>query len=136
MKLFYCPRCADLVRVQKYSRHCECGESWGVYYSSADAVFGGKAVPLGISNDSLEKAVAEIPDGFNGEVNSFSAWVEGCKKKIGHFYAFAFGRQATGAMNVDQLAADRSAMIKALEKKKKRKVHAENDKRKPRHIWL
>lgn len=108
-----------MIRLQKYSRRCECGESWGVYYSSADAVVGGRAITIGVDNDSLAEAIETRPEGFGGKVSKFQMWVEGLKRKIGRIYAFAYGHRATGAMNVDSVANDRANLMKAMSKRVK-----------------
>jgi len=122
-----------MIRLQKYARRCECGESWGVYYSTADAVFGGRAIPLGLDNNSLEKAIANRPEGFNGQVSRFRMWVDGLKTSLGRLYAFAYGHRAAGAMNVDEIANDRAKLMKATRKravKSKAKRRATSNKKK------
>jgi len=57
MKLIYCPACQDVVRLLFEKRKCSCGKSWGLYVDDIDASIGGEAVPLGISNYSLQNAL-------------------------------------------------------------------------------
>ena len=79
MKLIYCPECHDLFKmgirrprgsvqateaaIVYHECHCDCGQSWGHYLDDINAEYGGKAVPIGISNISFAAAVAEQPTG-------------------------------------------------------------------------
>ena len=58
MKLFYCPKCDDVVKCDYVIRMCKCGASYG-YYKTDDynAVYSGEAIPLGIDNSSLRDAL-------------------------------------------------------------------------------
>lgn len=60
MKLIYCPGCEDIVRLFETERFCRCGSSWGWYtddLKTAYAVYGGKAIPMGIDTDKLARAL-------------------------------------------------------------------------------
>lgn len=60
MKLLLCPHCQDVVRlVEVRKRACECGASWGQYTDDINAVYGGAAIMLGISNPSLQAALSD-----------------------------------------------------------------------------
>jgi len=70
MKLIFCPKCEDVLKLLLEKRTCHCGASWGHYEDDLNAVIGGKAVPLGFSNDSVIKALkGKTPRGrFNAFV--------------------------------------------------------------------
>jgi len=58
MKLFFCKKCADIVKCTSKQRWCECGKSSGFYTDKLNAVFKGKdCVPLGVGNTGFVKAV-------------------------------------------------------------------------------
>lgn len=71
MKLLFCPHCQDVRKLGVVKRdhdnpnllvthtmtHCTCGKSWGYYTDSINAVYGGDAVMLGISNTRLAHAI-------------------------------------------------------------------------------
>lgn len=60
MKLILCPSCGDVVklRVVKW-RSCDCGESHGRYLKDGyHAEIAGKAIAIGIINNSLLKALS------------------------------------------------------------------------------
>ncbi|MCL2645937.1 MAG: HD domain-containing protein [Phycisphaerales bacterium] len=57
MKLIFCPRCQDVVRLIDQTRRCRCGQSGGRYTNGARAVYFGQAVPLGIINHALRTAI-------------------------------------------------------------------------------
>lgn len=58
MKLIFCPNCRDMFRlfVEDEPRKCRCGQSWGRYKNTRKAVIGGKAIPIGIGNESFYTA--------------------------------------------------------------------------------
>ena len=66
MKLFFCPRCHDIVKLRRELRKCECGSSWGRYMGQINATIGGVAIPLGIENGSLAAALGSRPDSGAG----------------------------------------------------------------------
>lgn len=68
MKLIYCPDCFDVVKFKFNMSTCECGASWGYYEEDGlNAKYGGKCIPLGISNASLHSAITN--DLFDKRVN-------------------------------------------------------------------
>lgn len=74
MKLILCPHCYDIVKLYSEARTCLCGKSSGWYDDDGvTAVIDGSAIPIGISNTSLERAVRLRP--ANGRGESFDAWV-------------------------------------------------------------
>jgi hypothetical protein len=73
MKLIFCPECSDIVRLFSYGRACRCGLSWGHYIDDNQAAIGGKAVPLGIGNESFHAAFRARP--HEGKGATFKAWV-------------------------------------------------------------
>ena len=59
MKLLFCLNCEDIIRLNMKTRSCGCGAVSGHYLDNKMAVYtGDNAVPLGISNYSLMKAVS------------------------------------------------------------------------------
>lgn len=67
MKLLYCPRCEDVMKLQiargpNTRTACRCLSSYGYYKDDGiHAVYGGEAVPLGFGNRSLARAIQEWP---------------------------------------------------------------------------
>lgn len=66
MKLLFCPHCQDVRKLrgpeparatESNATYCYCGKSWGYYTDDINAVYGGDAVMLGISNPSLGAAI-------------------------------------------------------------------------------
>ena len=65
MKLFLCPLCEDVVRMlEGEMRYCKCGKSGGMYVDKRMAEIEGHAIPIGISNASLVKAL-ELQTGYD-----------------------------------------------------------------------
>ena len=74
MKLIMCRRCHDIVRLRSFKKRCSCGRAWGQYTGAVLAIYGGVGtIPLGITNDSLEDAIAAQPEVGNGRL--FTAFV-------------------------------------------------------------
>ncbi len=76
MKLLLCPvkDCHDVRKLQQRTVHCQCEASWGRYCADGrNAVLGGMAIPLGISNLQLVDAVAKQPE--RGLGSRFTAFV-------------------------------------------------------------
>lgn len=75
MKLIFCTRCRDVVRLwEGVWRSCDCGESHGVYLLGClKAKIKGPAVPLGFANRSFARALSERPD--EGLGSRFTAFV-------------------------------------------------------------
>ena len=62
MKLIYCPKCGDMVKLRQYHRTCDCGLAWGKYLDDdLNAVIGGEAIPVVITNDSFRDALEHQP---------------------------------------------------------------------------
>jgi hypothetical protein len=77
MKLFFCPHCNDIQKMQDEKRTCLCGGSWAHYINEVDAVIGGFAIPLGIGNTSFSLSVHLHNLGHNlpHEAMKFEAWI-------------------------------------------------------------
>ena len=73
MKLILCSKCQDIVRLQNYRRYCSCGQSSGFYKDDLRAVYSGDAIPLGIDNHDLTRAVLNQP--VSGQWEAFKAGV-------------------------------------------------------------
>ena len=72
MKLVYCPECQDLVRLFREDRRCKCGQSGGHYEPNGrDAVLWGQAIPFGLDNFELGRALQRRPDSGLGRPVSF-----------------------------------------------------------------
>jgi len=75
MKLFYCPYCQDVVRMQiSILRYCDCSRSWGSYDGPLEATIGGSAIPLGIDWNSLLVALRRRELGAAGSI-PFTAFI-------------------------------------------------------------
>ncbi len=62
MKLIFCPKCEDIRALAYELRYCSCASSWGYYRRDGlNAVIGGKAIPLGLNNQSFVKALKNRP---------------------------------------------------------------------------
>ena len=58
MKLLYCQKCQDIIRLKNQERTCECGLTKGKYIDNLNAEFSGAfAVPIGFDNNSLLQAL-------------------------------------------------------------------------------
>lgn len=75
MKLIFCPRCEDIVRLySRTTRKCQCGTSGGRYAADGlNATYWGNAIPLGILNDNFRRALERQPEAGLGE--RFEAFV-------------------------------------------------------------
>lgn len=87
MKLILCKNCKSIVSASRTTppNKCDCGESYAYYKDKINAVYGGRyAIPLGIANNSLDKAIENQPK--EGDGYRFNAFVipENCAtfKKI------------------------------------------------------
>lgn len=68
MKLLYCKRCHDIIKMSHRLNTCECGQVKGMYTSDLNVEYtGAYAVPLGILNDSFIDAVRNQPEKDNEE---------------------------------------------------------------------
>lgn len=76
MKLIYCPRCHDVVKLwqKDEARFCTCGASFGKYEEDGlNATIYGEAIPIGIDNFSFRRALDSRPD--KGWGSGFVAFV-------------------------------------------------------------
>lgn len=68
MKLLFCLQCHDIKKIHKEMTFCKCKKSKGRYLEDGlHAEFGGEAIPLGIDNKSLVKA---LNHSLTDEINS------------------------------------------------------------------
>ena len=63
MKLLYCPKCYDIVRIfnKKGTRYCSCGNSFGFSKDEINIVIGGNGIPIGIADNTLQGALRNRP---------------------------------------------------------------------------
>lgn len=73
MKLIFCPRCQDIVKLHQQVTTCKCGRSHGAYLDGYNAVYCGDAIPLGIINDTIAYAIENQP--ASGKGKQFNAFV-------------------------------------------------------------
>ena len=74
MKLIFCPKCQDVVKLKRCKTFCDCNASWGYYKSDGlNAVINNIAIPLGFANNSLANALENRPAKDMGE--KFTAFV-------------------------------------------------------------
>jgi hypothetical protein len=73
MKLIFCPNCEDIIKCQESGRTCQCGASGGRYTDNLNAIYWGKAVPLGLANSSFVQALRNQPE--DGQGSRFEAFV-------------------------------------------------------------
>lgn len=73
MKFIFCPHCEDIVRLKRETRYCQCRSSWGRYTDDANAIINNVAIPLGLANSTLVKALKERPK--SGLGSRFTAFV-------------------------------------------------------------
>ena len=61
MKLIFCPKCSDVVKLwkRKRFRRCTCRKSYGRYIDDIKAEIGGEAIPLVIDNRILYESLIE-----------------------------------------------------------------------------
>jgi hypothetical protein len=57
MKLIFCPKCQDVVRLHNEKRSCSCGLVWGFYIDEVKAIISQKSIPLGFNNSSFAFAL-------------------------------------------------------------------------------
>jgi len=70
MKLIYCPRCEDIVRLMIWERQCICGASKGRYVDENNAKVTDVAIPIGIDTDQFQDALEQK----NDECKKIDAW--------------------------------------------------------------
>jgi len=81
MKLVFCPKCYDVVKMRYTKTKCECGKSWGKYEKDGlMSQIGGLGIPLGFDNNSLGDALHRRPE--SGLGSQFTAFV--IPKKCDH----------------------------------------------------
>ena len=73
MKLLYCIKCQDLVRLFHETRTCECGATGGKYIGDTVAEVFGDGVPFAISNSEFDKALRGRTDNWPGI--TFEGWI-------------------------------------------------------------
>ena len=56
MKLLMCEKCCDIFSLSLKLKTCSCGVTSGKYIDKLNAEYKGKALLIGINNDSLKKA--------------------------------------------------------------------------------
>lgn len=62
MKLIFCTKCQDIVKLKKTYATCQCGKSYGYYKKDGlNAVIGGSCIPVGFANDSFTSALEHQP---------------------------------------------------------------------------
>lgn len=80
MKLLFCPRCHDIIKLRYTQRHCMCGLCSGYYQSDGHSAVIINGIGIGISNPSFMQALrnrpaSEIDYAARNKVNNFEAWV-------------------------------------------------------------
>lgn len=74
MKLVFCNKCHDLVRLlPKKNRACDCGACGGQYLNEHEAEIWGDGVPVGIEKRSFVTAIKRRP--ISGLGYTFAAFV-------------------------------------------------------------
>ena len=53
MKLIFCGKCHDMVKLIDEKRYCKCKSVWGYYVDDLNAVISNDAIPFGIDNNSF-----------------------------------------------------------------------------------
>jgi hypothetical protein len=73
MKLFFCPKCHDIIKLTFSLRYCVCGECHGMYEKDGlHARISANAVPLGFANSSFVEALKKRPkDGWGQRFEAF-----------------------------------------------------------------
>lgn len=79
MKLLFCERCGDVVKLRRDYRSCECGHVGGKYLSDGwHAEVSADAVVLGVANDTMRRALEAFKAGSDDSGHrTLSAWVMG-----------------------------------------------------------
>lgn len=69
MKMILCEECGDVFGLLlKEIRSCSCGKCFGMYIDNKNAVYSGEsAIPVGVNNFSLIKAINNQPEKGMGE---------------------------------------------------------------------
>jgi len=84
MKLILCPECGDVIKLSRNrTRWCNCRQSYGRYdLDGKHAWYAGRAIPLGIDNNSLGKAIASDKKHPRVDAFVFRPDVETFKRKL------------------------------------------------------
>jgi hypothetical protein len=62
MKLIYCPKCRDVVKlISDKTRYCSCGEVFGKYTDNVNAAVAAHCIVLGFENSSFHHALDNAP---------------------------------------------------------------------------
>jgi hypothetical protein len=74
MKLIFCNKCTDVVRLTTEKiKMCDCGRSSGKYTDKLNAWYKGPCTPLGFANSTFVHALKNQPESDWGE--TFTAFV-------------------------------------------------------------
>jgi len=74
MKLIYCTKCQDVVRLKQGAvKYCDCTESGGHYVDAINAEIFGPCVPIGFANKSFLAALRARPE--IGQGAQFDAFI-------------------------------------------------------------
>ena len=75
MKLLYCPKCHDIIRIfsKKGTRYCSCTSSFGYSKDNVNIVIGGNGIPIGIADNTLNGALRSRP--IRGKGCNFMSFV-------------------------------------------------------------
>ena len=76
MKLLYCSRCRDVVKLQLHLRTCECGASQGVYDEDGRnvTISGDDAMVIGLDNFTIGIASHMAGYGKSGDILNIDAF--------------------------------------------------------------
>lgn len=80
MKLLWCPKCNDVIRLQYFIRSCECGRVSGKYLNNVEAVSNGKGVSIGIGNAHISMAAMSL--GSKKETKDQQHYIEGKEYQV------------------------------------------------------
>ena len=101
MKLIFCEKCHDLVKLKKkMDRTCECGESGGKYVDDLNAEIWGPCYKIGFANHSFTAAI--IAQGLSGDSTEKIAYGIACVTKGRNFEAFIIPESAKTMKRIDK----------------------------------
>jgi hypothetical protein len=110
MKLIFCEKCHDLVKLKKkMDRTCECGESGGKYVDDLNAEIWGPCYKIGFANHSFTAAI--IAQRLSGDSTEKMVRVygrQGYVTKGRKFEAFIIPESAETMKRVDKKVVDSS----------------------------
>jgi hypothetical protein len=77
MKLIFCEKCKDLVKLIEKTRKCKCGKCAGKYFTKELAVINTEAILVGIDNIGFEVALHYYKHAIaNSDVKTyFTGWI-------------------------------------------------------------